>query len=60
MIGKKSNKKKISVEVKGAGSSGLTPTEKQQIEKIATLEKEIIKLKEKPNFKGVYRTKTVT
>ncbi|CEN34876.1 hypothetical protein [Capnocytophaga cynodegmi] len=54
MIGKKSNKKKISVEVKGGSSSGLTPTEKQQIEKIATLEKEIIQIKEKPNFKGVH------
>ncbi|MFK8301839.1 hypothetical protein ACI75Y_02920 [Capnocytophaga stomatis] len=52
MIGKKTNKN-ISVEVKGAGSSGLTPTEKQQIEKIATLEKQI-QTKEKPNFKGVH------
>ncbi|MFK8297343.1 hypothetical protein ACI76O_05365 [Capnocytophaga cynodegmi] len=54
MIGKKSNKKNISVEVKGAGSSSLTPDEKQQIEKIATIEKEIIQIKEKPNFKGVH------
>ncbi|CEN40537.1 hypothetical protein [Capnocytophaga cynodegmi] len=53
MIGKKSNKKSISVEVKGVSSSGLTPTEKQQIEKIATLEKQI-QTKEKPNFKGVH------
>ncbi|WP_157909832.1 hypothetical protein [Capnocytophaga cynodegmi] len=53
MIGKKSNKKKILVEVKGGSSSGLTPTEKQQIEKIATLEKQI-QTKEKPNFKGVH------
>lgn len=51
MIGKKSNKKSISVEVKGAD---LTSAEKQQIEKIATLEKEVAKIKEKSNFKGVY------
>lgn len=60
MIGKKSNKKNISVEVKGGSSSGLTPTEKQQIEKIATLEKEIESCKKTENFKGVYRTRTVT
>lgn len=54
MIGKKSNKKSISVEVKGGSSSGLTPTEKKQIEKVATIEKEIVQIKEKPNFKGVH------
>lgn len=60
MIGKKTNKKNISVEVKGGSSSGLTPTEKQQIEKIAAIEKEIESCKKMENFKGVYRTKTIT
>lgn len=55
MIGKISHKKKLQVEVdvkNGTSAGGLTPAEKQQIEKIAVIEKQIIDVK--ANFKGIF------
>ncbi|MDO5106492.1 hypothetical protein [Capnocytophaga sp.] len=60
MINKLNSQRKIVVEVKATGGSvGVpNPTEKSLIEKITTLEKQLIQTKEittqKPNFKGFH------